>query len=158
MIRRPPRSTLFPYTTLFRSGGSRRPRTAGARRLPLRTPPPARAQLRSADGLLAAPDPGRQPDRGPRLHPGPWLRRRPRPPAPPDRSRGRGSVHALRHPLLLRRPPDPGPRAHRRVRRTDLPGGAAAAAVRDPRGARVSVAGRAAGRRGAGAPPSEASL
>src|SRR2546422_2864347 len=28
MIRRPPRSTLFPYTTLFRSGGERR----GARR------------------------------------------------------------------------------------------------------------------------------
>src|SRR6266480_5848111 len=25
MIRRPPRSTLFPYTTLFRSSGSRRP-------------------------------------------------------------------------------------------------------------------------------------
>src|SRR3712207_8312235 len=25
MIRRPPRSTLFPYTTLFRSRGSRRP-------------------------------------------------------------------------------------------------------------------------------------
>src|SRR3712207_7846627 len=24
MIRRPPRSTLFPYTTLFRSGGGRR--------------------------------------------------------------------------------------------------------------------------------------
>src|SRR5947209_9330086 len=24
MLRRPPRSTLFPYTTLFRSGGSRR--------------------------------------------------------------------------------------------------------------------------------------
>src|SRR3712207_8965741 len=35
MIRRPPRSTLFPYTTLFRSGGccgtsSRRPATSGA--------------------------------------------------------------------------------------------------------------------------------
>src|SRR3712207_8509655 len=28
MIRRPPRSTLFPYTTLFRSGRSRRPRGA----------------------------------------------------------------------------------------------------------------------------------
>src|SRR3712207_7200166 len=28
MIRRPPRSTLFPYTTLFRSGGSRRPAPA----------------------------------------------------------------------------------------------------------------------------------
>src|SRR2546422_5332921 len=27
MIRRPPRSTLFPYTTLFRSGCSRRPPT-----------------------------------------------------------------------------------------------------------------------------------
>src|SRR3989441_12785321 len=26
MIRRPPRSTLFPYTTLFRSGGTGRPR------------------------------------------------------------------------------------------------------------------------------------
>src|ERR1039458_2703334 len=26
MIRRPPRSTLFPYTMLFRSGGPRRPR------------------------------------------------------------------------------------------------------------------------------------
>src|SRR2546426_7985902 len=25
MIRRPPRSTLFPYTTLFRSGGTRQP-------------------------------------------------------------------------------------------------------------------------------------
>src|SRR6476660_10009857 len=32
MIRRPPRSTLFPYTTLFRS--------AGARRGPLRLPGP----------------------------------------------------------------------------------------------------------------------
>src|SRR5260370_30649840 len=35
MIRRPPRSTLFPYTTLFRSplaGGRRSPRAAGAAR------------------------------------------------------------------------------------------------------------------------------
>src|SRR2546422_5344928 len=32
MIRRPPRSTLFPYTTLFRSAGANRPRgAAGAR-------------------------------------------------------------------------------------------------------------------------------
>src|SRR5260370_4970012 len=36
MIRRPPRSTLFPYTTLFRShrapaGGGRLPRSAGGR-------------------------------------------------------------------------------------------------------------------------------
>src|SRR5438874_5360235 len=27
MIRRPPRSTLFPYTTLFRSGGTHSPRS-----------------------------------------------------------------------------------------------------------------------------------
>src|SRR5438105_8232103 len=33
MIRRPPRSTLFPYTTLFRSRG-RRPGRRGARRPP----------------------------------------------------------------------------------------------------------------------------
>src|SRR5207247_606294 len=77
-------------------------------------------------------------DLDPRLHPGPRLRPGPRSPAPPDRSRGRGRLHALLDPVRLRRSPDPGPRAHRRVRRTDLPGGAAAAAVRDQRGARVS--------------------
>src|SRR3712207_7352124 len=32
MIRRPPRSTLFPYTTLFRSGGADRRRRADLRR------------------------------------------------------------------------------------------------------------------------------
>src|SRR3712207_7356791 len=30
MIRRPPRSTLFPYTTLFRSSGRRWPRATGS--------------------------------------------------------------------------------------------------------------------------------
>src|SRR3712207_8045934 len=34
MIRRPPRSTLFPYTTLFRSEGTRTCSTGGARRIP----------------------------------------------------------------------------------------------------------------------------
>src|SRR6266508_5413975 len=39
MIRRPPRSTLFPYTTLFRSGrGRRRARPGASGRS--RTPPP----------------------------------------------------------------------------------------------------------------------
>src|SRR5438067_8240612 len=33
MIRRPPRSTLFPYTTLFRSGGPRRLQGLDARSL-----------------------------------------------------------------------------------------------------------------------------
>src|SRR5688572_32080787 len=32
MIRRPPRSTLFPYTTLFRSGRAERDRGANSRR------------------------------------------------------------------------------------------------------------------------------
>src|SRR3712207_8139058 len=45
MIRRPPRSTLFPYTTLFRSGGGRR---QGARvrprRAAVRGEPPRRAR------------------------------------------------------------------------------------------------------------------
>src|SRR6266480_5735251 len=35
-IRRPPRSTLFPYTTLFRSYAARASRQSCARRLPLR--------------------------------------------------------------------------------------------------------------------------
>src|SRR5256885_12745063 len=34
MIRRPPRSTLFPYTTLFRSGANSRGRSLGCRRVP----------------------------------------------------------------------------------------------------------------------------
>src|SRR5947208_7859493 len=33
MIRRPPRSTLFPYTTLFRPGGGQDPRPAARRSL-----------------------------------------------------------------------------------------------------------------------------
>src|SRR5256885_11612997 len=48
MIRRPPRSTLFPYTTLFRSrrgGGVHR---GGSR--PHRRPPAARGDRRSREG------------------------------------------------------------------------------------------------------------
>src|SRR2546427_5597900 len=51
MIRRPPRSTLFPYTTLFRSGGcspsSRLPRRASRRRGPR---PTRRARRRASPG------------------------------------------------------------------------------------------------------------
>src|SRR2546422_1694231 len=43
MIRRPPRSTLFPYTTLFRSP---RVRTPAGRTRPRRTPPRDRSSLR----------------------------------------------------------------------------------------------------------------
>src|SRR5947207_12693161 len=47
MIRRPPRSTLFPYTTLFRSsppGGGRAPQSPRASRA--RAPQPGRASAR----------------------------------------------------------------------------------------------------------------
>src|SRR2546422_7048398 len=48
MIRRPPRSTLFPYTTLFRSGDAARTLAVDsrARRTALR-PPPGRAGARA---------------------------------------------------------------------------------------------------------------
>src|SRR3712207_7475998 len=56
MIRRPPRSTLFPYTTLFRSrdraavaGGHRRGPALGLHREPvLRQPPDRRGHRRAA--------------------------------------------------------------------------------------------------------------
>src|SRR5690349_23445702 len=47
MIRRPPRSTLFPYTTLFRSAsGSTHDRNATARHCSRRTDPPGRTPFR----------------------------------------------------------------------------------------------------------------
>src|SRR2546430_4404278 len=49
MIRRPPRSTLFPYTTLFRSPRVE-PRVArGEDRRPRRSPPPSGARTRSEE-------------------------------------------------------------------------------------------------------------
>src|SRR2546430_9125653 len=42
MIRRPPRSTLFPYTTLFRSARARRATSAPLDRGPRSRRPPAR--------------------------------------------------------------------------------------------------------------------
>src|SRR3712207_8865115 len=60
MIRRPPRSTLFPYTTLFRSGGSHvRREPGGVRRAADR---PVRRQPRRERGVggrgAVAPGPG----------------------------------------------------------------------------------------------------
>src|SRR2546421_12359770 len=51
MIRRPPRSTLFPYTTLFRSLPGRRARGS---RAPLRRPIAASAGARARNGAAAA--------------------------------------------------------------------------------------------------------
>src|SRR3712207_7374883 len=67
MIRRPPRSTLFPYTTLFRSAaGDPDPAQRGARRLPglhLPQPQPRRAPLGPAEGVARGRDPLREEDR-----------------------------------------------------------------------------------------------
>src|SRR3990170_2368828 len=57
MIRRPPRSTLFPYTTLFRSPAaraSRRPGARGAHRWPPRAPRSEEhtSELQSPDHLV----------------------------------------------------------------------------------------------------------
>src|SRR2546430_14389334 len=56
MIRRPPRSTLFPYTTLFRSQaatGTRRP-GRGDRHAATGTRPPARGHRHATTGTPAA--------------------------------------------------------------------------------------------------------
>src|SRR3712207_7300494 len=58
MIRRPPRSTLFPYTTLFRSAGARAPPA----RLPRGVPAAAAVRLRRHAGA-APPDAGAGPAR-----------------------------------------------------------------------------------------------
>src|SRR5258708_29062021 len=52
MIRRPPRSTLFPYTTLFRSARSDRPPPAASRRC--EAAPARRRALRNRQGHSAA--------------------------------------------------------------------------------------------------------
>src|SRR5687768_18178119 len=48
MIRRPPRSTLFPYTTLFRSRSPGRPRPQEGARSPTETSSPCSMRLRKS--------------------------------------------------------------------------------------------------------------
>src|SRR3712207_8809369 len=61
MIRRPPRSTLFPYTTLFRSraaqGRSRRPAAQAARARRLQERPGGRPGDRDRQPVRSRPDP-----------------------------------------------------------------------------------------------------
>src|SRR3712207_8348257 len=84
MIRRPPRSTLFPYTTLFRSrAGPHPPRGRGGRAQRLRPRRPDRPGARA--GARARPD---DPGGGRRPH-------APRAPLAPDRKSTRlNSSHA----------------------------------------------------------------
>src|SRR6266566_812036 len=90
MIRRPPRSTLFPYTTLFRSADDHRPGQPVAR------PGCHGGHVHRRYGSLRLPDPGRglhggdlpAPSLGSRPAPASPDRRRPRPPlrhVPPHR-------------------------------------------------------------------------
>src|SRR3712207_7703052 len=58
MIRRPPRSTLFPYTTLFRSSGTLARGALPARRAPARAARPVPGLLRLL-GLALRPAAGR---------------------------------------------------------------------------------------------------
>src|SRR3989441_5612966 len=51
MIRRPPRSTLFPYTTLFRSAGRAAPARRSSRPGPWPPAAHARRRPRSRDGV-----------------------------------------------------------------------------------------------------------
>src|SRR3712207_6914082 len=55
MIRRPPRSTLFPYTTLFRSRPGERPEPAG---LPAVRPAPVRPRRCAAGPVVDEPGAG----------------------------------------------------------------------------------------------------
>src|SRR3712207_7356948 len=63
MIRRPPRSTLFPYTTLFRSRGRRGPRAGGDVSAGARAPTPVAGGGHGAGGGWR--DGGRQAVQGP---------------------------------------------------------------------------------------------
>src|SRR5258707_15625796 len=57
MIRRPPRSTLFPYTTLFRSRSRARLAAPAAHRCGLRLrASPARRVVRQSGAVLSLPD------------------------------------------------------------------------------------------------------
>src|SRR3712207_7218982 len=58
MMRRPPRSTLFPYTTLFRSRLSRGPRHDGHVPCSLRVPHPPQEDPMARDRELIEPNEG----------------------------------------------------------------------------------------------------
>src|SRR5256885_7660315 len=95
MKRRPPRSTLFPYTTLFRSQGADREREGhdppvGGGRRRLRRPLGVSAR-RSAGGAPRRPSPDEKPNR--QFHPGP--------PAPRTLDRSEEHTSELQSPCNL---------------------------------------------------------
>src|SRR6185503_5158664 len=111
-----------------------RARAAARRAVEVRAPAPAAAQHGPDDRLLAVADPGREPGGRARGRARPRLRRVPRPAPAHGGPGGRGRLHAVRDPVLLRRATDPGPRHDRGIRRPHLSGSPAAAALRGERG------------------------
>src|SRR2546426_8444551 len=107
MIRRPPRSTLFPYTTLFRSGESRPrgPRDNDTRvlRRAARGSPPAPGALSGPAGGAPAPAPPGAGDVRPHLAPGREGRCRALRPDAGPRARGGDVLH--HDPSRAGRPP-----------------------------------------------------
>src|SRR3712207_8842996 len=140
MIRRPPRSTLFPYTTLFRSA---RPRRLGLRRRLGRRLPPRTAG--AADGGPRGLLRGVRRRRGPRQGLPPAARpRRDLLHVPPPALRGARRGPPARG--LRRLQPEPRPGRQPRVRRPPARRGPAARRLRDdPRAVRPdALAGRGA--------------
>src|SRR3712207_4449967 len=112
MIRRRPRSTLFPYTTLFRSGEGPPYLEGRRRRRLLRWRPPLRA-------LAARPRPRLQNSGRRQARPRSTARRR-RSPTPTRRPRRRGLKFTLKiHPQDLKEPPRRRSRGGARVLRPD---------------------------------------
>src|ERR1051325_1139399 len=102
MIRRPPRSTLFPYTTLFRSAPARpRPRDRPAPAPARRRDAPARAPPRRPGSAPRACCGGSGGPAGRRGAPGGWCRHptpaRPPEPASPRAGGKRGGLGARGH-------------------------------------------------------------
>src|SRR2546427_10218146 len=106
MIRRPPRSTLFPYTTLFRSPAGAAGDPGGLR---LSEPgPPAVPGASLGRRGVRPPEPGRLP------RPDPGVRR-----AGPPAARAVGQARAPPLPALEGRPPAARDRGHHRDAATD---------------------------------------
>src|SRR2546426_4336531 len=136
MIRRPPRSTLFPYTTLFRSGRAGVRRRQGRRVFPRRAEGEAGAAGR-LPGAAGAPrvfhDAADRARAGPRAAVG--VARRPRRVElrPPERPALRSRLVG-RAPAALDTPGvgDRAPRADRRAARRLVAAGTAVSALRGP--------------------------
>ena len=153
MIRRPPRSTLFPYTTLFRSPSPAPPRAGASRRGLERKGKHARSRAKAAAHGPAAPQHARAASPG-GLHPAAAPRGAPAAPRPPARPPGPSRPPERRAPRArLRRPPRPAPPRASLSRPPDAPPSFSSlqSSRAGPRGLAPAVGGKRAGPGGRGA-------